>query len=78
MKRASYRDAIAWVALMDSAGDDDALNEETAGGLITAALVADIFDVDSAKVGKDVVRVRRAENAARAKAKAAAAKKVTP
>lgn len=59
MKRASYREAIAWVANNDSAGEDDALDETIASQLITAALVADIFGVPDEKVGKDVVRFRK-------------------
>ena len=62
MKRASYRAAIEWVALNDSAADDDALDAEVAGQLITAALVADIFGVTSEKVGRDIVRVRQRED----------------
>ena len=68
MKRASYREAVQWVAENDSAGDPDALDPQVAGGLITAALVADIFGVPDAKVGEDIVRARRKANAERAKA----------
>lgn len=60
MKRASYRDAIDWIACNDSAGDNSALDAATVADLITAALVADIFDVPSQKVGADVVRRRQA------------------
>lgn len=66
MKRASYREAIDWVAQMDSAGDDDALDPEVVGNLITAILVADIFGVESERVGKDVVRRRMVLNATKA------------
>jgi hypothetical protein len=59
MKRASYRDAINWVARNDSAGDLDALDPEIAGSLVSAILVADIFEVTSTRVGADIVRVRR-------------------
>lgn len=59
MKRASYRHAIDWIAHNDSAGDPDALDEHAAGSLTTSVLVADLFDVDSDRVGRDVVRVRR-------------------
>ena len=58
MKRASYKDAIDWIAHMDSAGDDDALEVESVQHLITAVLVADIFDVPQEKVGQDVVNRR--------------------
>jgi hypothetical protein len=59
MKRASYRDAIEWIAGNDSAGDHDALDPEAAGSLVSSVLVADIFDVPSDKVGADIVRVRK-------------------
>lgn len=67
MKRASYREAIAWVALNDSFGDDDNLDEEAAGNLVSAVLIADIFDVDTAKVGRDIVRYRKEFNAVKLK-----------
>lgn len=59
MKRASYKEAIAWVAMNDSAGDGDALNPDQVKFLITAILVADIFDVTLEKVGKDIVSFRK-------------------
>ncbi len=59
MKRASYRDAIDWVAQMDSPDDDGNLDPAIAQSLVSAALVADIFGVPSAKVGDDVVHRRR-------------------
>jgi hypothetical protein len=57
MKRASYRAAIRFIAMNDSAGDD--LTVEDCGSLVTAVLVAEIFDVDSDTVGKDIDRKRR-------------------
>ena len=59
MKRASYREAIRWIAEMDSPGDDGALDPETASSLVSSVLVADIFGVPSERVGKDVVAVRK-------------------
>lgn len=59
MKRASYRDAIAWIALNDSGGDDDALDELAVGSLVSSVLIADLFDVPQEKVGRDVVRYRK-------------------
>jgi hypothetical protein len=59
MKRASYRDAIAWVAENDSGGSADALDEKEVSELITAVLVADIFDLPMERVGRDIVRYRR-------------------
>jgi len=59
MKRASYRYAVAWIAENDSAGDDNALDPEVVSELITAQLVADLFDVPPEKVGRDIVRYRK-------------------
>lgn len=59
MKRASYREAIAWIALNDSAGDDDALDPVRVSELVSSVLVADLFDVPMEKVGEDVVRWRK-------------------
>lgn len=60
MKRASYRQAIDWVAQNDSAGDSDALDVDAVSYLVSSVLVADIFDVPCDKVGKDIVRRRKA------------------
>lgn len=61
MKRASYREACAWIALNDSAGEGvDAFDPEQVQYLVSSVLVADIFNVESVKVGRDVVRARRA------------------
>lgn len=58
MKRATYRDAIDWVAQNDSSGDPDANDPEAVAFLVSSVLVADIFGVDVARVGRDVVRRR--------------------
>lgn len=61
MKRPSYRQAIAWVAENDSPGDYDPKDEcavEFAGSIVSAILVADLFGVDSEKVGRDIVAYR--------------------
>jgi hypothetical protein len=60
MKRASYREAIEWVALNDSAGVADARQPEIVQDLVSAVLVADIFDVPQSRVGRDIVRCREA------------------
>lgn len=60
MKRASYRDAIDWVAQNDSAGDEGNLHPETVSELVSSHLVADIFGVEYIKVGRDVVLRRLA------------------
>lgn len=61
MKRASYKQAIRWIALNDSGADDTAHDPEVVAELVTAVLVADIFDVTSEKVGADIVRERLKE-----------------
>ena len=58
MKRASYREAVAWIALNDSAGEDE-LDPKAVSELVSSALVADIFGVTEAKVAEDVIRYRR-------------------
>jgi len=58
MKRASYRDAIDWIAQNDSAGDDGHDDPEIVATLVSSVLVADIFDVPTERVGRDVVRRR--------------------
>jgi len=61
MKRARYREAVYWIAMNDSAGDDDALDPQEVAKLVTATLIADLFDLDPLKVGQDIVAVRRRE-----------------
>jgi len=61
MKRASYREAISWIALNDGPGDFDALEPAYVAEQMTAKIVADLFGVDDARVGKDVVRARKRE-----------------
>lgn len=56
MKRASYKEAIAWVAMNDETAD---MNPESVKFFITSLLIADIFDVEEDKVGKDIVRFRK-------------------
>jgi len=58
MKRASYRDAIDWIAQNDSPGDVDNNIPSTVGQLVSSSIIADIFGVDHMKVGKDVCRRR--------------------
>lgn len=58
MRRASYRHAIDWIAQNDSAGDSDAMDPAAVGYLVSSVLVADIFDVECERVGRDVVRRR--------------------
>jgi hypothetical protein len=55
MKRASYRDGIAWIALNDEPTEMDA---QVVGGFISTILLADLFGVEPARVAEDVVRYR--------------------
>lgn len=59
MKRASYRDAIDWIAQNDSAADDNAGDPAICGSLVSAVLIADIFDVSTRKVGDDIAKRRK-------------------
>lgn len=54
-KRASYREAVAWIALNDEAGSD----MEDIEYLLTVALVADLFGKDTATVARAVVAYRK-------------------
>lgn len=58
MKRASYRAAIAWIADNDGDGDYERLEPEHVSFLISSVLVADLFDVDPERVGRDVIAYR--------------------
>lgn len=54
MKRASYREAIEWIGLNDSIDESD--DETDLIGVVSVALVADIFAVDRIKVVRDVFK----------------------
>ena len=58
VRRASYREAIAWIAENDSLGDADAFNPAIVADLTTVVLVADVFGHTASKVGQDVVNYR--------------------
>lgn len=58
-KRASYREAIAWVAENDACGDDDACDLEVVESYLTVALVADLFGKTTEEVGQAVVAYRK-------------------
>lgn len=57
MKRASYKEAINWIAYNDCPDDKYSL------GHITSCLIADLFEVDIVKVLTDVFKVKEKENA---------------
>lgn len=64
MKRASYRDAVKWIALNDNAGEDtphNAYAESNIAGYISTCLVADLFGKQPAAVAHDVMIERRVE-----------------
>lgn len=56
MKRASYRDAIDFIAQNDEPLE---LDEGAMSGYASVVLIASIFDVESERVARDVVRLRK-------------------
>ena len=56
MKRANYRDAVDFIAWNDEAME---LDEEEVRQLASVLLVASIFGVDTSRVARDVVRLRK-------------------
>jgi hypothetical protein len=66
MKRASYREAVAWIAINDDAGATYALDAEHLRIVVTVILIADIFGKDPVEVATDVVKFRAAEAVRRA------------
>jgi hypothetical protein len=59
MKRPSYRAAVEWIALNDGPGNGDGADE--VAGYISTCLVADLFDVASSRVARDIMRCRERE-----------------
>ena len=55
MKRASYREAINWLASYD---DNEWLKDTSPIMSVSAALVSDIFGVDEARVMADIRRMK--------------------
>lgn len=58
VKRASYRDAVDWIAQNDSA-DEDSEVLEAVSSLVSTCLVADIFEVNREKVASDIIKRRQ-------------------
>jgi hypothetical protein len=56
VKRASYREGVAWIAFND---DPENLNPEEVAYYISSLLLSDLFDVEPERVGRDVVRKRK-------------------
>lgn len=52
-----YTRAVLWIAQNDSAGDQ--LTTEQLSGFLTVQMIADLFDVGTAIVAKDVDILRR-------------------
>lgn len=53
MKRASYREAIKWMAYND---DTEWVEDDVPIPSVTAALIADLFDVSAETVTTDLLR----------------------
>jgi hypothetical protein len=58
MKRASYRHAVQWIALNDEAGNTPTDSQQIISDYVTTALIADLFDVTTERVARDVLRYR--------------------
>lgn len=58
MKRASYREAIAWIAGNDSDGEDTSFEVEVVSELVTTCLVADLFGKTPRQVATAIVAFR--------------------
>ena len=58
MRRPSYREAIAWIALNDDAGSDVACETTFVKQMISVALVADLFGKTDLEVAQKVVQYR--------------------
>lgn len=58
VKRASYREAVAWIGDNDSGAGPDAIDETQVSELVTCLLVADLFAVEPKRVARDIIRWR--------------------
>lgn len=56
MKRASYRDAVDFIAFNDETAETDEAEVRT---LASVLLVASVFGVETERVARDVVRLRK-------------------
>ncbi len=56
MKRASYREGVAWIAENDEPTEDAS---EVIAYFVTSLLLADLFGVEPERVGRDVLRYRK-------------------
>ena len=55
MKRASYREAITWIAVNDEPRWSDV---DEIAGMISVTLIASIFQVEQNKIAQDILRYR--------------------
>lgn len=55
MKRASYRAGVEWIAVNDEPAEDD---PEEIAYFVSSLLLADLFEVEPERVGRDVARKR--------------------
>lgn len=58
MKRASYKNAINFIAFNDGWGDKLALDPNYVRGFVSVILISKIFDIKPEKVALDVVKLR--------------------
>jgi hypothetical protein len=58
MKRASYRDGVAWIAHND---EPLSVDREEIEGFISTLLLADLFHVEASRVADDVLRLKEKE-----------------
>lgn len=56
MKRASYKTGVLWIAVNDEPWDK---NLERISTLISTLLLADLFELEPAKVAADVLKYRK-------------------
>jgi len=56
MKRASYREGVAWIAENDEPAESD---PETIGSLVSVLLLADLFAVEPERVVADIIKFRK-------------------
>jgi hypothetical protein len=55
MKRASYREAVRWIAEIDEPTEQ---RVDVIDGAVTVLLIADLFRVDARRVALDVLHIR--------------------
>ena len=55
MKRASYREGVAWIAANDDPGETDPMIIK---GFVSSLLLADLFDVPEERVANDIAKIR--------------------